>query len=239
MLSKWIFGLVLLIASGSAFAQTINCNGAQGTVAIPGTALSVNCPTSTAVPPPVIPPPVAPPSSGCADSQLSSPVSGKTFKRQCSGVVYMLPTSNTYTGPLTDLGTVLGGKPFPTYSYSGSSPTIQIQSGYYVALAFTPNATGSFQLSADPSFGDGGTIAVSTVPGGIVRGAPNVICALPYNASNGITVSASSPVCPVTAGKTYYVNFADTDLYGTQLCYGGSPGSCASSVVSYTLYTSK
>lgn len=177
--------------------------------------------------------------STCSAGQTSTAVNGVTFQRQCNGVVYMQPTSNIYNGPLTDLGTVLGNKTYPVYSYAGASPTFQIQSGYYVALAFVPTAAGAIQFVANASYGEAGTIAVSTMPGGITRGSPGVVCSLNFGSSNSMYISSAASICPVTAGQTYYINFVDTDNSGTFLCYGGSPGSCATSSVSYTLYTSR
>ena len=175
----------------------------------------------------------------CSASQTSTALNGVTLQRQCSGQVYMLPTTTSYNGPLTDLGTVLGNTTFPSYAYAGKSPTFVIQSGYYVSLAFTPQTTGTFNLAANVSYGDGGISSLSTVPGGLTRGAPGVICALSYNSSNNLIVSTLPTSCQVTVGQTYYVNFADTDINGTALCYGGAAGSCGTSLVSYTLYTSK
>ena len=175
----------------------------------------------------------------CVATQASTPLNGVTLQRQCSGQVYMLPSTYSYNGPLTDLGTVLGNTTFPLYAYSGKSPTYVITSGYYVALQFTQQTTGTFNLVANNSYGNGGIISLSTVPGGLTRGAPGVICALSYNASNNLIVSTSATSCQVSVGQTYYVNFADTDINGTAMCYGGAPGSCGTSYVSYTLYTSK
>ena len=234
---KVLLSILLVLISPFAVAQSactvVGPSGYSGPVTQD---IVVYCGTTI---PPVIQPPPPPPAGECAESQLSTPVNGVTFKRQCSGQVFMLPKSDTYSGDLTDLGTVLGNTSYPRYAYAGFSPTIQIQSGYYVALAFTPNATGAVQFSANVSYGDGGTIAVSTTPGGITRGATGVVCVLNYGASNGMYISTTAPICPVKAGQTYYLNFADTDANGSFLCYGGTAGACSSSVVSYTLYTSK
>ena len=175
----------------------------------------------------------------CSASQTTT-VGGVTFQRQCSGQVTMSGGSGSYNGPLTDLGTVLGNKTYPTYAYAGLSPTFAIQSGYYVSLAFVPTANGAIQFVNNASYGEAGIISLSGAPGGLTRGAAGVVCSLNYGSSNSMYISTTAAVCKVTAGQPYYINFADTDANGTFLCYGGAPGSCAggTSSVSYTLYTS-
>lgn len=227
-----IAGMLFLVSCAAQAQNACTITGPAGYSGPVTAALTASC--SGVVPPP---PPPPPPPSGCSASQLSTLIGGRTLQRQCSGQVLMLPSSYSYTGNLYDLGTVLNGT-YPTYMYSGKSPSIQITTGYYVALSFVPTATGAIQFAANPSYGDGGTISVSKTPGGLTRGASGVICALTYNASNSAYISTTAPVCPVVAGQTYYVNFADVDANGTSMCYGGSPGTCSASYVSYTLYTS-
>lgn len=177
-----------------------------------------------------------PPPPGCNASQLSTAINGKTFQRQCSGTVYMLPYQTTYSNALTDLGVVLGNKQFPSYSYTGQSPTYVIDSGYYVSLQFTPQVAGQFKLTANASYGDGGTVSLSTTPGAFGIGTPNVICSLNYGPLNSLIISTNQGgSCPVTLGQTYYLNLADTDSSGLQLCFGAPAGSCQSSFVSYQL----
>jgi len=210
----------------TATAQTVNCNGATGNVAIPSTVLSVTCPTGGTPPPP-------PPPTGCSASQVSTALGGKTFQRQCAGSMTAWPVGTNYYGPLTDLGIVFGNKSFPNYSYLGQSPTFQIDSGYYISLAFTPAASGLIKFTANNSYGDGGTISLSTAPGGLTPGAPSVICAMVYGGLNSILVSTTTGSCRVTIGQTYYINFADTNANGDQLCFGGTAGNCPQSRVSY------
>jgi len=193
------------------------------------TAVSVSGSTSLTVNP-------IPPVGGCDATQMSSSLNGITLKRQCSGQVNIMPSTITYNNALTDLGTVLGNSSFPAYKYAGYSPTFTIQSGYYVALAFKPATTGAFQLVANTSYGDGGMISLSTQPGALTRGSTGAICVQGANASNSLYVSTTSSTCQVTAGTTYYINFADTNINGDALCYNGSAGSCNTSQVSYTLY---
>jgi len=177
--------------------------------------------------------PSTPPPSGCSATQTSTALGGKTFQRQCNGTVTMYPSGVGSTGALTDLGTIFGNKTYPNYLYSGQTPTFFIDSGSYVALAFTPVASGLIKFTANNSYGDGGTISLSTSPGGLTAGAPGVICASSYGNLNSLLVSTSSGTCMVTMGQTYYINFADTNSNGDYLCFGGSTGACSQSRVSY------
>jgi len=146
----------------------------------------------------------------------------------------MYPSGVPYYGEVTDFSAVFGNKAFPNYPYSGQAPTFFIDSGYYVSMAFTPAASGLIKFTANNSYGDGGTISLSTIPGGLTAGAPGVICAAAYGGLNSLLASTSAGNCRVTIGQTYYLNFADTDLSGDYLCFGGLTGSCATSRVSYT-----
>lgn len=239
-MTKYMLSILLFIAAvfcAAALAEPVNCNNAQGTVAIPGTALTVNCPSST-VPPPQ-PPPVQPPSTGCDASQLSSAVGGKRLKRQCAVSMTVWPNGASYGGDATDLGKVLNGSSFPAFAYAGYSPTFTVNSGSYIALAFTPKAQGAFQLAANPSYGDGGTISLSTVPGALTRDAAGAICVLNRGSNNSLYVSTiAGSICQVQAGTTYFVNISDVDTLGNNLCFKGMPNTCASSTLSYTVYTS-
>jgi hypothetical protein len=173
----------------------------------------------------------------CNSGQVSSAVGGKTLQRLCAGEMSVQPGPVAgYNSAFTDLGVVLNGTSFPTYAYSGYSPTYTIPSGYYIALAFTPSRSGGFQLSANGSYGDGGTISVSTQPGSITQGSPGFVCGMARGGSNGLYISTAGGVCTVTVGQTYYLNLADVDANGNFLCYNGRPGTCTSSLVSYTMY---
>ncbi len=110
-----------------------------------------------------------------------------------------------------------------------------MDSGYYVELQFTPVASGMIKFTANNSYGDGGTISLSTSPGGLTAGAPGVICAAAYGGLNSLIATTSAGAsCQVTVGQTYYINFADTNVNGDQLCFGGATGSCQQSAVSYS-----
>lgn len=239
--------IVFFIAlfSSVAFAQQpCAVSGPSGYNGPPTPALNVVCNGGVVSPPTCTPPEILDPTTNqcvtpvsyCDASQVSTPLSGKTFKRQCSGQYAIMPSTIGGNDALIDLGTVLGNSSFPAYKYAGYSPTFTIQSGYYVALAFKPAVSGAFQLVANTSYGDGGTISLSTTPGGLTRGAQGVICVQNFNASNSLFVSTSSGACRVTVGTTYYINFADTNINGDSLCYNDAPGACSQSTVSYTLY---
>jgi len=148
------------------------------------------------------------------------------------------PNGISGSGDGSDLAKALGGA-WPAYSYAGYSPTFMINSGWYLALAFTPNKTGAIQLVANSSYGDGGTISLSTVAGALTRDAAGAICVLTRGSNNSLYVSTVvGSVCQVQQGVTYYVNIADVDALGNNLCFKGQANSCASSTLSYTLYTS-
>jgi hypothetical protein len=76
---------------------------------------------------------------------------------------------------LTD---VLGGTGWPNY-ITGYSFTPTISAGYYIALDFVPTSSGSIQFTTDPSYGNGGLISLSTVPGKFLPTDAGVICAYP------------------------------------------------------------
>jgi len=256
ILSATLFLIFSTVLSSSAVAQNLCqvslASGAAsytGAVSSAPSSVIVQC-VGTSTPPPVICtlPQVLNPATNqcytpvvssayCDVSQISTPINGKTFSRQCSGAVSILPSSigNTDT-PLKDLGSVLGASAFPTFKYAGYSPTFVIKKGFYVSLAFTPQVAGSFQLVANTSYGDGGTITLSTSPGVLTKGSANSICVLNANASNSLYVSTSPTTCKVNIGTTYYINFADTNINGDDLCYNGVAGTCSESTVSYTLY---
>ena len=228
-----IASFVAFVFSIAANAQTVNCNSARDSVAIPGTALTVACPASGTQPPPVTPPP---PATGCDPAQTAA-VAGKTLRRQCSATVVIMPSGTAGGSDASDLGRVLGDSTWPSYNYSGYSPTFTIQSGYYLALAFTPTSAGNIQFTANQSYGDGGTISLSTRPGQLTA-ASGAICALSRGASNGLYISTSAGICRVSIGTTYYINLADVDAAGNNLCWNGRPNTCAASSVSYTIYPS-
>jgi len=222
-------GLLATVALTTlANAQVWDCHGANGTYALQGSPATLTCGNGGTNPP------VTLPSTGCSASQLSTPIAGKTFQRQCVGSVIMQPSAvGGGIVALTDLSPLFGNKPFPSYLYSGQSPTFYIDSGFYVALAFTPNANGLIKFTANNSYGDGGTISLSTFAGGLTPGAPGVICASAGGGLNSMIVSTVTGYCPIKLGQTYYINFADTNANGEQLCFGGTAGTCAQSRVSY------
>jgi len=248
---KRIFSYLLLaLIAGFAFstithAQVWSCNGVGGSYAIAGTPLTVKCPdVSPPSPTKCYPPEVLDPNTNtckapglnvpCDASQTSTPINGKTFARQCSGRMVIYPSGIEYNGALDDLSSLLGHKAFPSYIYSGQTPTFYIDSGYYVSLEFTPNADGLIKFTANTSYGTGGAISLSTFPGGITQGTYGVICAQTSGGLNSIIASTTSGSCRVSLGLKYYINFVSTDANGDQLCFGQPIGAtCSQSRVAY------
>jgi len=135
-----------------------------------------------------------------------------------------------YNGPLTDFSAVRGNTDPYQAGYSGFPLIVNVTNGCYVSLAFTPGATGAFDMSANTSFGTGGEVSVSTSPGGFGNGGSGVICSYNRNGSNNLfMVPALLPGqgsgCVLEAGQTYYLNMR---------CSGWSWPSCN---LSYTTYT--
>lgn len=237
---KTILFSALFLGSSCAMAQVAcSVSGPAGYNGPPTSSLNVTCGSTPApAPAPTPPPPPPPPPSSCDATQLSSSINGHYLRRQCSVSMTVWPSGQSYGGPATDLGTVLGGSSWPRYNYSGYSPTYTVSSGYYISLAFTVTSPGAFQMSANPSYGDGGTISLSKTPG-LMSTASGAICALARGGANGIYISTAAGVCTVTQGGTYYLNMADVDTFGNNLCHNGRPGTCADSPISYTIYTSQ
>ena len=169
----------------------------------------------------------------CVSTQLAT-VGNKSLTRQCSVSVSYAGWRAAQTVATSSLDTVLMG----TYpNYISGFPVIQtINSGSYVALQFTPVTSGGVQFTANPSYGDGGIISLSTQPGALSASAAGAICVFSRGGSNSLYISSTnSSNCQFTAGVTYYVNFADVDVLGDSLCYNGASGTCATSKVSYTV----
>lgn len=227
---KYICAILLMIIVGAVQAQSVVTCTVTGPAGYSGPLTSSLYASCGDVPPPPPPPP-----TDCSASQLSTPINGKTFQRQCSGSAVAMPTGTGIGGDLTDLGKVLNGT-WPTYNYSGYAPTFTITSGYYVSLVFIPTSSAGIQFTANQSFGDGGTITVSTQPGIMTQGSAGYICGMARGGTNGIYISTMGGVCTVTIGKTYFLNLADTNTSGAYLCYNRPAGSCADSLVSYTFY---
>ena len=182
---------------------------------------------------------ITPPPPGCDAMTYTANVNGKTVQRQCSGSMVVYPGGTGYSGNLTDLGTVLGGSAWPLYKYAGGySPTFAINANQYIALAFTPTSSGTLHFAVNLSYGDGGIISVSTQPGSLLAGSPGLVCSFSRNGSNSPYIGTSGSNCPVVVGRTYYLNMADMDASGNNLC-NGAMNTCSVGNVSYALYTSQ
>lgn len=175
----------------------------------------------------------------CVSGTSPSDIGG--FSRQTSG--YVSYSGNHfglkgYTGDVTSLASVAQGS-WPGYS-TGYSITPNINSGCYIALAFTPTSSGSIELTSDPSYGDAGIISLSTEPGEFSASSSNVICSMARGAANSlyITTPDMPSQCQVQIGQTYFINLQNSDSSGVPQCYGLSPFECKASQVSYSLVTS-
>jgi hypothetical protein len=176
--------------------------------------------------------------TGCSPTQLSSTLGSTQLKRQCTGTASYSGNKfgqKAYNGNMVHLTDVLGGTGWPNY-ITGYSFTPTISAGYYIALDFVPTSSGSIQFTTDPSYGNGGLISLSTVPGKFLPTDAGVICAYGRGASNSLYINTTpGGYCSVAAGQTYYVNFASADYAGNSLCFPSNvSNSCASSPVSYS-----
>lgn len=179
------------------------------------------------------------PTGPCDATSYTASINGKTVQRQCSGSMVVYPGGTSYSGDFTDLGTVLGGSSWPLYKYAGGySPTFAIQADHYVSLAFTPSSSGTIHFAVNLSYGDGGIISVSTQPGSLLAGSPGLVCSFSRNGSNSPYIGTSGANCPVVTGRTYYLNLADMDASGNNLC-NGAINTCSVGNVSYALYTNQ
>lgn len=179
--------------------------------------------------------------SDCSSSQKSDNLYGVVLSRQCTGNVSYSGSrfgKAAYSGNVYKLDDLLTDRthlgPFPNY-VTGYSMTPSINSGQFIALAFTPGGRGGqMQFTNDPSFGDGGVISISTQPGVFSQGA--AICSQNYGAANSFTVgtAGTGSDCTVALGQTYYLNFAAVNQFGQNMCFNGTPNSCATSAVSYS-----
>jgi hypothetical protein len=179
----------------------------------------------------------------CDSSQLSSTLGSVQLKRQCSGTAsYSNNKYNqkAYNGPFTTLSNVLSptngaAVVWPNY-ITGYSFTPTINSGSYIALSFVPTSSGAIQFTADPSYGVSGLISLSTSPGKFLPTDAGVLCAYGRGAANSLYINTTpGGYCGVTAGQTYYVNFAASDYSGNPQCF--SSNTCSSTPVSYSEIT--
>jgi hypothetical protein len=179
--------------------------------------------------------------SPCDASQLADlTVGGAALTRQClGGVDYSGDRFGLkhYNGPVYSLAAVLHGS-WANYA-TGYSVTPEIATGSYIALAFVATSPGSVEMTNDPSFGDGGWISLSTLPGHFKSGDPAVLASLDRGAGNSLQFSSDHSIgVAIEEGTTYYVNMADVDAMGNALCFGGA-ATCTYSYVSYNTVIGK
>ena len=115
-----------------------------------------------------------------------------------------------YSGPFMNFSDVRGSNnPFAA-NHSGFPLVVNVTNGCYVSFAIVPGSTGAFQMGANPSFGTGGEISLSTEPGEFGQGNNGVICSFDRGGANSMNIfpdtSPQSGGCQVTPGQTYYIN---------------------------------
>jgi hypothetical protein len=219
----------LFLFAGSAFAGTCTVTGPDG-YSGPVDGLTATCGGTVTQPPQ--PPIVQPPVTGCDQNQRSTPWN---LSRQCAGAItyqYGAPVSSFYLNPLQNLDDVLVGT---WLNYQGMSWAwyTQIATGSYISLAFTPTRTDvALNFNANPTYGGGGVISVSTQPGVFDSRA---VCVAANGGGNNISIAGYN--CTVIAGQTYYLNIASVTPSGTPSCWGikpWNPQTCSASTISYT-----
>ena len=174
--------------------------------------------------------------TGCDSSQTAS-IFGLTLNRVCTSQVnWQYPVNSlSYSGDVTSVDKLLYGTWGAYKKTQGKAFSISLASGTYVSFALTPSdATHGLQWAANTTFGDGGTIWLSTTPGG----APinNGACLQSANGSNSVLIYPFAGYnCSVVVNTQYYVNIADVSASGSMQCSNGG-SSCGSSIISYTTY---
>ena len=172
----------------------------------------------------------------CSSGQTAS-IFGLSLTRVCSTQVnWQYPVGNlSYSGDVTSVDRLLSGTWGAYKKTQGKAFSISLASGTYVSFALTPtDATHGLQWAANTTFGDGGTIWLSTTPGGPAIN--NGACLQSANGSNSVLIYPFAGYnCSVAVGTTYYVNIADVAAGGTMQC-SSQGSSCGSSVISYTTY---
>ncbi|MEP6938871.1 MAG: hypothetical protein ABI846_03840 [Rudaea sp.] len=176
-------------------------------------------------------------SSGSCHTTDTASIFGLTLTRMCTGQVsWQYPVGNlSYSGDLSSVDTLLYGTWGQYKKTQGKAFAITLASATYVSFAFTPSdATHGLQWAANTTYGDGGTIWLSTTAGGPAIN--NGACLQSSNGSNSLLIYPFAGYnCSVVVGTKYYVNIGDVTSNGGMQCSNGAQ-SCASSVISYTTY---
>ncbi len=204
------------------------CKG-YGKGMIPGTPIEYDCGVDPGAPPAPAPAPAPappPPHDG-----VSVPWG---LTRQLAGTVYYQPGAPFASVPMSDqLADILGGGTWRNYAGMFYAWWLSIATGSYVSFAFVPEE-GALNLNANPTYGGGGVISVSSKPG-IFSVADGAVCVVANGNQNNLSINGFN--CPLTVGQTYYLNIASVTPSGTPSCWGikpSQPQTCTSSLIAYT-----
>jgi len=154
----------------------------------------------------------------CSSTQLSD--TSYVLSRLCTASVTnpYLQTSSVTT--LDQYGNIWGAWPVSDAT-SGSARVIVLAPNQFVALAFQPSPNAMIKITASPTYG-GGTLSVSTTPGGFTRGdtAYGVVCAAANAGSTNMTISSNgtSASCVLDPNQTYYLNISSIRSTGLKGC---------------------
>jgi hypothetical protein len=151
------------------------------------------------------------------------------FTRLCEGTVnysYGLPS---YTGDLDVFAPVFGTWGGESDLHNGQSAIFDVPAQNYLSFQFVATPWTTVQLTANTSWGAGGTITVSTSPGVFSADNADLVpgCRQPFNGSNKLTIASNdihgvNTLCFLVPGQTYYVNIADISNSGVSLCHAVS-----------------
>jgi len=176
--------------------------------------------------------------TGCDASQTAS-INGSSLSRVCTSQVnWQWPVASlSYSGDVTSVDKLLYGTWGAYKKTGGKAFSMALATGTYVSLAFTPtDATHGLQWAANTTYGDGGTIWLSTTPGGPAINSGYGTCQYSANGNNSVLIYPFPGYqCSVVVGTQYFVNIADVTANGSAQCSNGGSG-CGSSVISYTTY---
>ncbi len=163
-----------------------------------------------------------PPPGNCASTQLSD--TSYVLSRLCTASVTNPYLQSSIVTTLDQYGNIWGGWPVSGVT-SGSARVITLGANQFVALAFQPSPAATIKINASSSYG-GGTVSVSTTPGGFTKGdtAYGVVCMAANGGSTNMTISSngSSASCALDPNQTYYLNISSIKATGLKGCLGST-----------------
>jgi len=158
----------------------------------------------------------------CSANQVSD--TSYVLNRLCSASVVNPYLQSSVVTTLDQYGNIWGGWPV-SGAVSGSARVITLAANQFVALAFQPSPTATIKINASSSYG-GGTISVSTKPGGFTRGDTDygVVCLAANGGSTNMTISSngSNASCMLDPNGTYYLNISSVKATGLKGCLGAT-----------------